>query len=214
MAESQPLVAHHYATLEQEQASEKLGMWVFLATEVLFFGGLFTIYTVYRLIFPDAWDLGSRMLDLNLGTLNTGVLLTSSLTMALSLHAAQSGKRWTQVIFLLLTATLGTVFLGVKGLEYFHKFQEHLLPGFGFQLPAGLPEQTGLFLKLYLVMTALHAFHLFVGVSLVLVLAVFAALGRFTAQKHSPVELIGLYWHFVDIVWIFLFPLLYLIDRS
>lgn len=214
MAESQSLVAHHFSTLEQEHDAETMGMWVFLATEVLFFGGLFSVYTVYRVIFPGAWDAGSRILDLNLGTLNTAVLLGSSLTMALALHAAKLGNRRTMVFFLLVTASLGTLFLGVKGLEYYHKYTEHLLPGLGFQLPNGMPVQVGLFLRMYFVMTALHAFHLFVGVGLVLVLAVFGWRGKFTPLKHSPVELIGLYWHFVDIVWIFLFPLLYLIDRS
>jgi cytochrome c oxidase subunit 3 len=207
-------VAHHFSTLEQEHDAETMGMWVFLATEVLFFGGLFTVYTVYRVIFPGAWDAGSRILDLNLGTLNTAVLLASSLTMAIALHAARLGHRRTMVFFLLVTASLGTLFLGVKGFEYYHKYAEHLLPGFGFQLPAGMPIQVGLFLKLYLVMTALHAFHLLVGICLVLALAFFGWRGRFTALKHTPVEMIGLYWHFVDIVWIFLFPLLYLIDRS
>lgn len=214
MAESDALVAHHFSTLEQEHEAEKMGMWIFLATEVLFFGGLFTVYTIYRVIFPNAWDIGSRILDLNLGTLNTGILLGSSLTMALGLHAIKLGHRRTMVLFMLITALMGTTFLGVKGLEYFHKYQEHLLAVGGFQLPAGMPEQVGLFLKLYFVMTALHALHLLIAIGLVLMLAFLGWRGRFTAKNHSLVELIGLYWHFVDIVWIFLFPLLYLIDRS
>ena len=190
-----------------------LGMWVFLVTEVLFFGGLFAAYAVYRGWYPEAFAAASHHLDVTLGTINTVVLITSSLTMALAVRAAQTGDRQKLVLFLWLTIALGTVFLGIKGVEYYHKFEDHHIPGPSFQFDAEYFRHAQLFLSLYFVMTGLHALHMIIGIGIMLVMARWALNGTITPEYASPVEISGLYWHFVDIVWIFLFPLLYLLGR-
>jgi cytochrome c oxidase subunit III len=212
-----PALAHHFDDLEQQKEASTLGMWVFLVTEVLFFGGLFTAYLVYRTWYPLEFGVASEELDIFWGTLNTAVLIGSSLTMALAVHAAQTGSRRLTTLFILLTMALGTVFLGVKALEYAHKFDEHFVPGASFDLAhfAGLkhPHAAEIFFSLYFVMTGLHALHMIIGLGVMTVLATLAWRGHFSPEYHSPIEIGGLYWHFVDIVWIFLFPLLYLINR-
>ncbi len=204
--------AHQFDSAEHQHGAAQLGMWVFIAQEVLFFGGLFLVYTVYRFLYPAAFAQASHHLDVVLGCFNTAVLIGSSLTMALAVHGAQLGNRWTQVFFLLLTILLGCVFLGVKVIEYGQKFQEHLIPGPSFQFD-GDARHAQLFFSLYFVMTGLHALHMIIGIGVLGVLAWQAARGAYGSAYYSPVELTGLYWHFVDIVWIFLFPLLYLIGR-
>jgi cytochrome c oxidase subunit III len=205
-------LAHHFADLEQQHEAAQLGMWIFLATELMFFGGLFTAYTVYRHHHPEAFAAASGKLNLVLGGINTVVLLTSSLTVVLALHAARTGQRERLTLWLAVTAVLGTAFLVIKGFEYHGDYAENLMPGLAFveaewKNPAGVK----LFLLIYYLMTGVHAVHLIIGIVLMCVLAVMAWQNRFTAANHSPVEVCGLYWHFVDVVWIFLLPLLYMV---
>jgi cytochrome c oxidase subunit 3 len=204
-------LAEQFDDLEQQHEAATLGMWVFLVTEILFFGGLFVGYTVYRTAYPEAFREASHHLDILLGGINTAVLIGSSLTMALAVHSAQEGESRALVRFLLLTMALGSVFLGIKGTEYAHKYHEHLVPGLRFAYEGPHAGQVQLFLTFYFVMTALHALHLTAGIGLLGVLALLAWRGRFSPAYYAPIETGGLYWHFVDIVWIFLFPLLYLI---
>jgi cytochrome c oxidase subunit III len=207
-------LAHHFDSLEQQKEASTLGMWVFLATEVLFFGGLFLTYTVYRNLYPGAFAAASRELDVLLGGVNTAVLITSSLTMALAVHAAQTGNRRALMLLLVATMALGGVFLGIKSVEYYHKFVEHHVPGPSFQFAE--PEyakNAQLFFSLYFMMTGLHALHMIIGIGIMLFMLWWAWNGTITPEYHAPIEISGLYWHFVDIVWIFLFPLLYLIGR-
>jgi cytochrome c oxidase subunit 3 len=207
-----PALAHHFDSLEQQQEASTLGMWVFLVTEVMFFGGLFMAYIVYRTWHPDAFAAGSSHLDIVLGGVNTVVLICSSLTMALAVHAAQTSWRRGQVVFLVLTMALGATFLVIKAFEYADKFEHHLVPGPSFEWPdEKLKAPVQMFYSLYFAMTGLHALHMVIGFGIMLWLLWHANKGRFSAEYYSQVEVSGLYWHFVDIVWIFLFPLLYLI---
>jgi len=207
-----PKLQHHFDNLDQQFEASALGMWLFLVTEILFFGGLFLAYMIYRMQYPQAFAEASGHLNVVLGGVNTAVLIGSSLTMAMAVWAAQLGKREAQMAFLALTMVLGLAFLGIKAGEYSHKFHEGLVPGAHFRFD-GDAQHAQLFFSLYFVMTGLHAFHMIVGLVIMAVLFVMAWKGRFTRRYHTPVEISGLYWHFVDIVWIFLFPLLYLIDR-
>ena len=208
-----PYLQHHFDNLEQQFESSALGMWLFLVTEILFFGGLFTAYLVYRMSYPAAFQDASHHLDIILGATNTAILIGSSLTMAMAVYAAQIGNRTQQLVYLAFTMLLGAAFLGIKAVEYSHKFQDNLVPGANFQFEGRDPVHAQLFYSLYFVMTGLHALHMVVGLGIMAVLMWMAYRGRFTRAYHTPVEISGLYWHFVDIVWIFLFPLLYLIDR-
>lgn len=208
-----PGLAHHFDNLEQQAEATTLGMWVFLVTEVLFFGGLFLVYTVYRTWYPQAFAAASHELVVWAGTLNTAVLITSSLTMALAVNAAQSGERRLLLLFLALTMTLGCVFLGVKAFEYYTEFREHHLPGPGFAFEVEHFRHAQIFFSLYFLMTGLHALHMIIGLGIMSVMLWWSYRGVITREYYSPIEISGLYWHFVDIVWIFLFPLLYLIGR-
>jgi cytochrome c oxidase subunit 3 len=232
----------HFETLEQQKESATLGMWIFLVTEVLFFGGLFLTYTINRRAFGTAFGIGSNTLDITLGAGNTVVLIMSSLTMAMAVWSAQVGKKRLVSIFLIATLALGTVFLGVKAIEYKQKYDHHLIPGHGFDMRYRSAHPTAgddlkelarekkevetaiksdpdinyhgqLYFSLYFGMTGLHALHMIVGAGLLIWLIKGSFAGRYTPQYNTPVEIVGLYWHFVDIVWIYLFPLLYLIDR-
>jgi len=207
------LPAHQFDDLEQQHRSSELGMWVFLTTEVLFFGGLFVTYAVYRSFYPAAFSAASHELDILLGGINTAVLITSSLTMALAVHAAQLGHRRLLMIFLVVTMALGTVFLGIKAVEYYHKFAEHHVPGATFQFEHEHQRHAQIFFSLYFIMTGLHAIHMIIGLAIMTWMLWWSWRGTITAEYYSPIEVSGLYWHFVDIVWIFLFPLLYLIGR-
>ncbi len=208
-----PALAHHFDNLAQQGEASTLGMWVFLVTEVLFFGGLFLVYLVYRSTYPEAFIAGSHELDVLLGGINTAVLITSSLTMALAVHAAQTGHRRTLMIFLVVTMVLGAAFLGIKSVEYYHKFVEHHVPGPGFQFEEEYIRHAQLFFSLYFIMTGLHALHMIIGLGIMTWMLWWSWRGIITAEYYSPIEISGLYWHFVDIVWIFLFPLLYLLGR-
>jgi cytochrome c oxidase subunit 3 len=207
-------LAHQFDDIEQQHDSVSLGMWIFLSTEIMFFGGMFLGYALYRAWYSPAYAAASRHLDIVLGGINTGVLLCSSLTMALAVHAAQLGARRTVVLFLIATILLGCVFLGIKGFEYYHKYEEHLIPGAHFQFEGANPKHAQLFFSFYFALTGMHALHMIIGIGLMLVMILLTLRGRFSPQYYFPIEMAGLYWHFVDIVWVFLFPLLYLVDRS
>jgi cytochrome c oxidase subunit 3 len=227
-----PAQQHHFDTMTQQKEAAVLGMWVFLLTEILFFGGLFVAYMIYRVWYFDAFAEASRSLDLFWGGLNTAVLIFSSLTMAMAVRSAQTNQRKATVNWLILTMVLGCVFLGVKVIEYRDKFEHHHVPGANFvwqepghEAPAGaehrdlsltpaqLQNTTQIYFSLYFTMTGLHALHMIIGVGLMMVITWMAWKGKFDAEYYTPVEMSGLYWHFVDIVWIFLFPLLYLVER-
>ncbi len=214
MSETHTALAHQFDDMEQQREASSLGMWVFLITEIMFFGGLFAGYTVYRHAYAEAFAEGSRHLGVILGAINTAVLICSSLTMALAVHAAQLGRRKAVVTWLLLTILLGSVFLGIKVVEYSHKFREHLVPGVAFAFEGEHAPQVQLFFGFYFAMTGMHAVHMIIGIGLLSVLVWRSRRGRFSPAYYAPVEMTGLYWHFVDIVWIFLFPLLYLIGRA
>jgi cytochrome c oxidase subunit 3 len=249
-----PALQHHFDTMRQQKEAAVIGMWVFLLTEILFFGGLFVAYMIYRIWYFDAFAEASRRLSIFWGTLNTGVLIFSSLTMAMAVRSAQTNNRKWTVNWLILTMILGCVFLGVKVIEYRDKFANYEVPGASYNWmyheqhegAAGaeheaaaapgaeggaataaattehrqlhmtndqLQRTTQLYFSLYFTMTGLHALHMIIGVGLMMVITWMAWKGKFDAEYYTPVEMSGLYWHFVDIVWIFLFPLLYLVER-
>jgi cytochrome c oxidase subunit 3 len=207
-----------FDTAEQQRDASTLGMWVFLVTEILFFGGMFTAYTVYRAKFPEVFAVSSSSLNAIIGAVNTAVLLCSSFTMVMAVRAASLGAKKSLIVFLILTLILGGAFLGVKAFEWKEKFDEHHVPGPGFHLEGKAVEGPGqghamLFFSLYFAMTGLHALHMVVGAGLLLYLLRRAIEDEYSPAYWTPVDIVGLYWHFVDIIWIFLFPLLYLIDR-
>jgi cytochrome c oxidase subunit 3 len=242
--EDRPELRHHFADVEQQRNAASLGMWWFLGTEIMFFGGMFCGYLIYRRIYFPEFAAASSSIDLKWGTLNTAVLICSSLTVAMAVRAAQMGKRQLQVKLLLATLFFGIVFLGIKGKEWTDKYKEHHIPTFsdynavsgegdltkGHEKLLGLDkvandpaklqerkaeiqQRTKIFFSLYFALTGMHAIHMIVGVGIFAVITFMAWKGRFTPEYHTPLEIAGLYWHFVDIVWIYLFPLLYLIDR-
>lgn len=215
-AHHHPELEHQFETLDQQRESASLGMWLFLVQEVMFFGGLFLGYTIYRGLYPEAWALGSQQLDITLGAINTVVLIASSLTMALAVRAAQQGKKTGILVHLGLTTVFGLTFLVIKAFEYSHKFHDGLVPGAHFSPNPALqaPAQMELFFSFYFVMTGTHALHMIIGAGIIAAVARLAWKNKFTPVRHAAVENLGLYWHFVDIVWIFLFPLLYLLGRN
>jgi cytochrome c oxidase subunit 3 len=206
-------LAHQFDDLDQQHRADELGMWLFLSTEVLFFGGMFLTYAVYRVHYEAAFAAGSELLDIMLGTVNTGVLLCSSLMMALAVDAAARGDRRRTIGFLAATMLLGAAFLGVKGYEYYVKYEHGLMPllGLPFEFDGPSAPHVRLFLQLYFLLTGVHALHMLAGLTVLLVLLIGALRGRFLGEHASPVHIAGLYWHFVDVVWVFLYPLLYLI---
>jgi cytochrome c oxidase subunit 3 len=195
--------ADQFASAEQQHQAAELGIWIFLASEVLFFGGLFLALTIYRVLYPHAFNEGTKEMHFVLGTLNTAILLTSSFTMATAVRLAPDKSR----LWLLLTAFLGVCFLVVKGTEYHKEWVDGLVPVFHFDPNRLSSPHTILFLFLYFVMTGIHAIHLAVGIGLV------SWLG-FSKPKKGKVEIVGIYWHFVDLIWVFLYPALYLLGRS
>ena len=207
-----PKLQHHFDAMEQQAEASTIGMWVFLVTEIMFFGGLFLAYLVYRSTSPIGFQEASNQLNVIWGAVNTIVLIVSSLTMALAVRAAQtSAPPKTQVFWIGATMVLGATFLGVKVIEYADKFTHHLVPGPHFVWAGKYPAAAEQFYSLYFCMTGLHALHMVVGLGIMTVIAIMAWKRQFDADYYTPVEVSGLYWHFVDIVWIFLFPLLYLI---
>ena len=206
-------VAHQFDDMAQQKEAVTLGMWAFLITEVMFFGGLLGAYTVYRHLYYEGFVAASHDLDIVLGGINTAVLILSSLTMAMAVHSAQLDNRKKLIWFLILTVVLGGVFLGIKAVEYSHKFHSHHVPGALFDFPPPHTNSAEIFFSLYFAMTGLHALHMVIGIGIMLVILGMAMRRRFSPEYYAPVEMVGLYWHFVDIVWIFLFPLLYLVGR-
>jgi cytochrome c oxidase subunit III len=234
-----PDLQHHFDDMKQQKEASSLGMWVFLAQEIMFFGGLFLLYLIYRMNYYPIFAMSSSSIDVKWGAINTLVLIGSSVTMAMAVHSAQLGHRKALVGFLIGTLLLGGVFLGIKGKEYHDKYVEHHVPGmdsFHFEpepgkdgkLPNGIkPEYAEMvshspafqhsaviFFSLYFLMTGTHALHMIVGIGIIIPLIVLAWKGRYDSSYYTPIENFGLYWHFVDIVWIFLFPLIYLINRT
>jgi len=217
-----PALQHHFADMEQQKNASELGMWLFLGTEIMFFGGMFLAYLIYRLNYYNEFAAGSKSLDIYLGTANTAVLICSSLTVAMGVRAAQLGKRKLLIVLLLLTLVFGLGFLGIKGIEWYQKFEEHHIPGANFDVSDLIreypqlhivPSHSQLYFSLYFAMTGLHALHMVIGIGIFCFITYYAWKGKYGPEYHTPVEVAGLYWHFVDIVWIYLFPLLYLIDR-
>jgi cytochrome c oxidase subunit III len=209
-----PALQHHFESLGQQYEASTLGMWFFLSTEILFFAGVLMAYALYSGWYPEAFASASHHQDVRFGAFNTVVLIVSSLTMALGVYFAQLGKRIPLVINLILTMILGLVFLVVKTIEYTEHIHHHLFPGSSFSYPD--PQYAAgaqLFYSFYFFMTGLHALHMIIGVGIVAFMTVWAWRGRFSPSYYGPIEITGLYWHFVDIVWIFLFPLLYLVGR-
>ncbi len=209
----EPHLMHHFDDMEQQREAATLGMWVFLITEVLFFGGLFTSDMIYRVWYPTTFGIASRQLNIYSGAGMTVVLITSSLTMAMAVHAAAHGRRNRIIGFLCLTLLLGVIFVGLKGMEYYHEYLDGHIPGAGFRIEGADRSNAQIFFSLYFIMTGLHALHMFIGFGILLTMIYLAWRNYFSEKWHTPVEVAGLYWHFVDIIWIFLFPLLYLIDR-
>ncbi|MDX1523362.1 MAG: cytochrome c oxidase subunit 3 [Anaerolineae bacterium] len=226
---------HQFDDLEQQREAYSMGMWAFLINEVMFFGGLFLLYIVFRYKFPVAFEDASRHLNLTISAANTVILLTSSLTIALAVRAAQLGQRKSIVGFLTVTLILCMAFLGLKSYEYYEEYVEGLIPGPNFTYessaahggeaahsegvaadaaPEVNPLHAELFFTIYFIMTGFHALHMILGAVALVVLIVLARRNWFPPEDYAPIEMMGLYWHFVDIVWIFLFPLLYLIDRG
>jgi len=218
-----PELLHHFADEEQQRNASSLGMWLFLGTEIMFFGGMFLAYLVYRLNYYNEFAAASRSLNFWMGTINTLVLICSSLTVVLAVRAAQMGKRKLLISMLVVTLVFGLTFLAVKGFEWKEKFEEHHIPGSSFSAADLIrnypqlhvqPQHAQVYFSLYFAMTGLHALHMLIGVGIFVWLIYKAWKGDFSPKYYTPVEIAGLYWHFVDVVWIYLFPLLYLIDRK
>jgi len=224
-----PQHRHHFETEEQQREAGSFGMWLFLLTEIMFFGGMFFAYLLLRNWYYDAFVAASNQLSVPLGATNTAILITSGFFMALGVWAAEVRKKGLLVLFLILTTLFGLAFLGVKADEYHEKYEKHHIPGLNFDvsqfinpaayglnekpLPPDVAQKTQLFFFLYFAMTGMHALHMIIGIGLLGWLMVRAQRGEFSAGYVAPIENFGLYWHFVDIVWLFLFPLLYLINR-
>ncbi|MCC5933612.1 MAG: cytochrome c oxidase subunit 3 family protein [Candidatus Cyclonatronum sp.] len=216
MAQAQSLenahVQHHFRSSDQQFSSSKLGMWLFLFTEVMFFGGLFVAYIIYRAWNPELFTMAATELSTVLGGINTVVLIGSSLTCALAIRAAQTNNQKMIVNYLLVTIVLATVFLVIKYFEYTAKFEVGILPGGMYTFEGIDHPKASVFFSIYYMMTGLHGIHVIIGIGLMIWLVVKARAGAYSSAYYTPVEITGLYWHLVDIIWIFLFPLMYLID--
>lgn len=199
-----------FATADQQRETSSVGMWVFLITEVMLFGGLFTAFTVYRLLFQHSFDIGSSEMETTLGAINTAVLICSSLTMALAVHSGELGRDKLVLLFLGLTMVIGMVFLGIKLTEYYDHWLDHKVPGFWFEHKGADGPHVQLFFVFYFIMTGLHALHMTIGICILGVLFCRSLLGQFSAEYHTPIDLGGLYWHFIDIVWVFLYAIFYM----
>jgi cytochrome c oxidase subunit III len=205
-------LGEQFDDLEQQKDAANLGMWLFLATEIMFFGGVFAAYTLYRSLSPPGFEAGSHLINVKIGALNTAVLICSSLTMAMAVRCAQLGKKSGLIAYLIFTIILGLLFVGIKLLlEWRHDYTEGLAPGVNFTYSGPYAHAVAMFFVFYFTLTGIHALHMVVGVGILSTLVVMAIRGKFSPEKFNVVENAGLYWHFVDIVWIFLFPLLYLV---
>lgn len=203
---------HHFVDAEQQFDSAKMGMWVFLVTEILFFGGLFAAYIVYRLWYPELFTLASEQLDTFWGAVNTVVLIGSSLTVAMAIKSAQLNQKKNIAINLGITLALAAVFMVIKYFEWTHKFHLGIFPGEFYAFEGIDHPKANVFFSLYYLMTGLHGIHVVIGIGLMIWLLLRSMKGHFDSEYYTPVEMTGLYWHLVDIIWIFLFPLFYLID--
>lgn len=203
---------HHFVDSEQQFSSAKLGMWIFLATEILFFGGLFAAYIIYRVWYPELFTMASAELDTLWGGVNTVVLIGSSLTVAMAIKSAQLNQKKNIAINLGITIALAAIFMVIKYFEWTHKFHIGIYPGEFYAFDGISHPQANIFFSLYYLMTGLHGIHVIIGIGLMVWLLKKALNGDFDAEYYTPVEITGLYWHLVDIIWIFLFPLFYLID--
>ncbi len=226
-AEHPPYLRHHFETVEQQREAVSFGMWLFLLTEIMFFGGLFMAYLLYRNWYYEAFVSASNTLGIGLGTTNTAILILSSFTMAMGVYSAEMRNRRGLMLSLSLTIVLGLAFLGIKTIEYHEKFVEHHVPGATFSiedfvhpkdsrdaaLAPDMAQHAQLFFFLYFAMTGMHALHMIIGISILFALLWKAYQGNYINGHTATIDNFGLYWHFVDIVWIFLFPLLYLISR-
>lgn len=207
-----PGLQHHFTTMTQQFEASKLGMWLFLVTEVLLFGGLFVGYGIMHAKHPEAFVAAHHHLDWRLGAVNTIVLLLSSFTMVMGVWAAQTGQKKKLIAFLLLTVILAMAFMGIKYVEYSHKFHEGLLPGKYYSHQGDTVPGQFMFFSFYFMMTGLHGIHVLLGVVAILWVMFRAMRNEFSAQYYGPVDIVGLYWHLVDLIWIYLFPLMYLIS--
>lgn len=233
-----PHLAHHFEDRAQQDEAHSLGLWVFLATEIMFFGGLFLAFTVYHVLFPDAFGLASSRLSVSWGVINTVVLLFSSFTMAMAVHSAQVGHQKKLIGFMVVTVLCALAFMGIKSVEWKEKFDHHLVPGPNFEFVLDDPHaaETGhalspevmeaalardpfierhaqMFFVIYFCITGLHGIHVIIGVIVISWMIIRARRREFSPQWSTPIELTGLYWHLVDVIWIYLFPLIYLIHR-
>jgi cytochrome c oxidase subunit 3 len=199
-----------FATPEQQRETASIGMWVFLITEVMLFGGLFMAYTVYRLSNPQAFDAGSSHMEVVLGSVNTAVLICSSFTMALAVYSAEVGNQRRLALFLVATMIIGAIFLAIKFTEYYLHYQDHKVPGFWFEYSGAHAAKVQMFFVFYFIMTGLHALHMTIGLGILSVLLFRTAIGTFSANYHTAIDLGGLYWHFIDIVWVFLYAIFYI----
>jgi len=206
-----PEFAHHFNSAEHEFESSKFGMWLFLVTEVLMFGGLFVGYIMFRNLYPDLFLEVHHALDWRLGALNTLVLLTSSLTMALAIAYIQRNRPGIAQVMLIITILCGATFMTIKYFEYMHKFHEGLFPGKFYHSEEFKNPKASLFFSVYFMMTGLHGFHVLCGMGAITWVLIRTRRGEFNSNYFTPVELVGLFWHLIDLIWIFLFPLLYLI---
>ncbi len=206
-------VEHQFETAEQQREAATMGMWLFVATEILFFGGMFLGYTAYRIYYPQAFAEASKHTLVAFGSVNTAVLLISSTVMAFAVKAAKANRRGLAGLLLLITASLGAAFLVIKGFEYAQEIREGLFPDRNFHIDTSDPIHGELFYYLYWLMTGVHALHVTIGVILIGFFALRAWFRNAFHNHDTPIDLLGLYWHFVDIVWVFLFPLIYLVDR-
>jgi cytochrome c oxidase subunit III len=211
MTNNRAILYEHFSDIEQQRETSTAGIWVFIASEIMFFGALILAFSVYRFNYPQAFSEGAQELDVVLGAVNTAILFTSGLTMSLAAAANKMGARFLTILLLLITAVLGAVFLAIKGIEYHEDWTKGLFPGDGFHWSGSNSPHVQLFFLLYFIMTGFHALHLLVGIGLVLVVAGLVLRGWIHEEHFMPLEVTGIYWHFVDMVWIFLFTLLYLV---
>lgn len=205
-----PRLQHHFQDMRTQQHAARLGMWLFLATEILLFGGLFCAYSVYRTLYPEAWHECSHHTFRIFGLVETFDLITSSFTMVMAIHFTRVGKRGLSVLMLLLTIGMGLAFLCLHGYEYYHEYLEGALPGKYFHFEEVKAAGAPMYYAVYFLMTGLHSLHVLIGAGVLAVITYFTAKGEYDASYDHPLDLAGLYWHLVDLIWIFLFPLLYL----
>lgn len=210
MSESSTLaLREQFATRTQQRETASIGMWVFVVSETMLFGALFVAFAVYRLASPHPFDIGSSEMELTLGSINTAVLICSSFTMALAVYNAESGRQGWLVFFLLLTVLIGCLFLGIKFTEYYDHFRDHKVPALWFHYVGASAGKVQMFFVFYFIMTGLHVVHLLVGLLLLLWMAVRSLAGAFSPEYHTPILMTGVYWSFVDVIWIFLYAIFY-----